>query len=155
MFDRVENVSLISWSFNIGSLHVDNCGGNNNFLENEIHIKLALNACFENHIYMYVFAIGQNKNRYVLGYLCWRVFVGLHKRRYSQNHRAVVKIQQSCKSLVEEAWIWRDCLCVRSCVLRTFWDISSNSKSLHHISFLLVKLGFIMPIKLYSIKKLR
>ena len=44
---------------------------------------------------------------------------------------------------------------VRSCVLHTFSDGSFNSKILHHISFLLVNLGFPMPIKLYSIKDLR
>ena len=38
---------------------------------------------------------------------------------------------------------------VRSCVLRTFLDRSSISQILHHISFLLVNLGFTMPIKLY------
>ena len=40
---------------------------------------------------------------------------------------------------------------VRSCVLRTFLDRSFISKILHYISFPLVNLGFIMPIKLYSI----
>ena len=43
---------------------------------------------------------------------------------------------------------------VRSCVLHTFSDGSFNSKILHHISFILVNLGFTMPIKLYSIKDL-
>ena len=38
---------------------------------------------------------------------------------------------------------------VRSCVLRTFLDRSSRiSKILYHISFLLVNLGFAIPIKL-------
>ena len=44
---------------------------------------------------------------------------------------------------------------VQSCFLRTFLDRSSISKILHHISFLLVNLGFTMPIKLYWNKKLR
>ena len=35
---------------------------------------------------------------------------------------------------------------VRSCFLRTFFDRSSISQILHHISFLLVNLGFTMPI---------
>ena len=35
---------------------------------------------------------------------------------------------------------------VRSCLLRTFLDRSSFSQILHHISFLLVDLGFTMPI---------
>ena len=43
---------------------------------------------------------------------------------------------------------------VRSCVLRTFLDRSSISQILHHISFLLVNLGFTMPIKLYWNKKI-
>ena len=38
---------------------------------------------------------------------------------------------------------------VRSCVLRTFLDRSSISQILHHTSFLLVNLGFTMPIELY------
>ena len=38
--------------------------------------------------------------------------------------------------------------------LRTFLDRSSISQILHHISFLLVNLGFTMPIKLYWIKKI-
>ena len=38
---------------------------------------------------------------------------------------------------------------VRSCFLHTFLDRSSISQFLHHISFLLVNLGFTMPIKLY------
>ena len=42
---------------------------------------------------------------------------------------------------------------VGSCVLRTLLDRSCISKILHHISFLLVNLGFRMPIRLYSNKK--
>ena len=41
------------------------------------------------------------------------------------------------------------------CALTLFLDRSSISKILHHISFLLVNLGFTMPIKLYWNKKLR
>ena len=52
-------------------------------------------------------------------------------------------------------WIWRYIKDVRSCFLRTFLDRSSISQILHHISFLLVNLGFTMPIKLYQNKKLR
>ena len=44
---------------------------------------------------------------------------------------------------------------VRTCVLHKFSDRSFFSKILHHISFLLVNLGFTMPIKLYSIKDSR
>ena len=55
----------------------------------------------------------------------------------------VVQTKVACYCLLKD---------VRSCVLLTYLD-RSISKILHPISFLLVNLGFTMPVKLYSIFK--
>ena len=78
--------------------------------------------------------------------LDWK-FMQVHKNKRPMGHIAHLKKQ--FKSINTYDYIITLIKDVRSWFLRTFLDRSSISKILHHISFLLVNLGFTMPIKLY------
>lgn len=60
-------------------IHADNCAGNSFHLL-LTHAGILSFYSFYNYTIDLIVSIGQNKNRYVLAYFCWRILLGLHKQ---------------------------------------------------------------------------
>ena len=121
--------------------------------------------------YSHVFCI-HNYTCTIMSYLCDYLKLKKNSISHEQKFKTTYTVLKSSnktraywapqfyKKSVDDCWqtlrylSWRLFKDVRSCFLRTFLDRSSVSQILHHISFLLVNLGFTMPIKVYWNKKL-
>ena len=76
------NKKQVNYLFDVGhSIGVDgkNCHGPNNVI-NMLHHHLPTFGVEEKHVFFHADNCGgQNKNKNVIGYLLWRVAVGLHE----------------------------------------------------------------------------
>lgn len=76
------NATSVLLNFGMGEneciIHADNCAGNSVLLP-LAHAGILSFFSFLSYNIDLIVSIGQNKNRYVLAYFCWRILLGLHK----------------------------------------------------------------------------